>query len=135
MLQHIADLICTTHETIGVHVQSIRSLAEQMRMLRRLAVDTAHDNEDAKRELVRAIDDQLPILLAACELVENGPLAAGELRDELSGMLGTSLSLASLPGMDGFHTTGQVVQFCKERANNIAQAYAGRVLREPKEQK
>lgn len=126
MIQQIADLAITLSETANLHATVLKGIAEQYESLRSTLVDVAvdRDQEQGKRNVIEAMVDGADNLRAAADLIERGPVSAETLVAELY----EALCLRAVDLTNA--STARVCEVLKERANNIAMAYAGRVVRE-----
>lgn len=89
----------------------------------------AAEQEDGKRQCIRVWRDEAYRLSLLADAVGQDPPSANEIYREMKDML---LHGAQLAEKDIPWTALSVRTFIDERAKNIAQAYAGRVLREPR---
>lgn len=135
-LIEISERALDNMELVNKHLQELRLLAARLRVLRNEATDAAAapGQEDAKRHMVALYAEMADAVVAACDLCDRGPMDVTKLRDELYATLTNPAALENIlpsPGMGpGWYTVGQVRQIMRERANNISQMLAGRVLKE-----
>jgi hypothetical protein len=84
-------------------------------------VTTTPAQEPFKRDTMHELANTADVLETAIRLLADGPMSGGEMVPEIYEMLNASPLMASL-GSD----------VVLERARNVAQAYIGRICREPK---
>ena len=115
--------------TVELAKHGLTEAAELFGMLRKAIVDEAvtADHEQVKRDTIKNIRDIEDNIRAAVEVLTRGTMPATEFREDLTAMM--------IGGWKAIHKDAppaEIERFMLERANNIAQAYAGRVLRELK---
>lgn len=122
ILAETAETLCK--EAIAA-ADTLDRLAETFEYFRGRLVDIAasREDEEAKRSMVWLWDEQIANWRAAAEFVRFGAIDQKQVATELRDML-----LLRAPDL----LNGNVVELLTERANNIAAAYAGRIMREPK---
>lgn len=127
-IEMLAEMGITESESIAVYMDLLRRSRTRLGNLISLAVDTVvtADQEEAKRGLIKCWRDAYDAAEVAADLLERGPMDAKVFAKEIekSLLLGMNIVSADMGGRDEM--------YCRERANNIAQAYSGRVAREPK---
>lgn len=129
MFEQIADLAETTFESAVVYANMLRGVASNLRSLARLGADSpvSADREQQKRDAIAhwlKCADQIDI---ASDMIERGPVDGEVLAQEIF----DALAIRSYNFL-GADKGAEIDILLRERANNIAQAYQGRVAMEPK---
>lgn len=129
MFEQIAELAETTFESAVVYASMLRGVALNLRSLARIGADSpvSTDREQAKRDAIShwlKCADRIDI---TSDMIERGPLDSEVLAQEIFDAL--TIRSYNFPGAD---KGADIDNLLRERANNIAQAYHGRVAMEPK---
>lgn len=134
MEKDLGELMGETTEAFKLALDQISAcLRDTARGLRERATEAADtvvpaDKEEAKRNIVSLLRDQAAHCERMAVAVDRDPVSGKQISDEIFGMLKNGWGVAIQANVH--HDPAAILGWFRERANNLAQAYQGRLLPE-----
>lgn len=128
MFEQISGLAESTFQSALVYTNMLTAAAQNLRSFAKLAKDSpvTSEHEQAKRDAISRWLSTADAIDIAVDMIERGPTDAKLMAQELFNIM--SVRSYEFHGAD---KSSEIEDLLRDRANNIAQVYVGRIAREP----